>query len=276
MIGSARFGRVNVLPPHPALPGAGAVLVTQVTWGTLGTYLSRKDIAMTKHAPGPKFTSLSAFSQISAGSAASRGGAPRASALAALCLAGGLATVAVGCSDDKDGASAFAEYEGTWRLNRDARNVATLSCPMLTPPFVGEFPLFTQMVLQAGTVSDVFDVGAPGDCQFAFNKVPMMKALSAVTPDPFTAAALQCVPLSLGSAADPMTGNTIETLMLLRPNSWVVNLQMPVQGKAPTAQLAGQAVLDVVDVDTDAMPQAVVATSPCTYTVGAFFDKVSK
>ena len=82
--------------------------------------------------------------------------------------------------------------------------------------------------------------------------------------------------MSLGTQADAVTMDSIETLLALTPSNWQFNLKAPVKGKAPGAQLIGQAVINVTSVDLDTNPQMVVGTIPCTYDLLANLDKVTR
>jgi hypothetical protein len=188
----------------------------------------------------------------------------------------GVSALVSGCGSSSS-PEAFADFEGTWRLTADPvkLNSFRLVCPAPIS-FNDDFPLFTQQIMEPGTLSDLFESSGPGSCQFAFDAVPKMKAVSIVNPDPFTGMPSGCLALDLGTSTDPLTAHDIDTQMVLTPSSWVFNLLAPVKGKAPAAQLIGHAAVDIVDIDVTANPSVAVGSTACTYDITANLDKVAK
>jgi hypothetical protein len=138
-----------------------------------------------------------------------------------------------------------------------------------------DFPLFTEVVLKEGTLSDLYESAGPGDCQFGFNAVPTKGTSAIVSPDPYKSKAAGCT-VSLGAQTDPTTMDSIDTQLVLTPSNWQFNLKPPVKGKAPGAQLIGQAAITVNSVDLTTTPQMVVGSLPCTYDLLANLDKVTR
>ncbi|MES1165343.1 MAG: hypothetical protein ABUR63_06295 [Verrucomicrobiota bacterium] len=184
-----------------------------------------------------------------------------------------VAALAAGCGGgDSD---SLTEFEGSWRVTSDTARTSDfrLACPAI--PFDDQFPLFTGLILDRGTVTDIFESAGPGNCQFGFNSVPKMKAIEVANPDPFTNAAPRCL-MDLGTSTDPANQHVIDTQFVITPVSWVFNLQAPVSGKAPQGQLIGHATVSLNDVDVTAEPPAIVGMTACTFDVRENLDKVSK
>jgi hypothetical protein len=194
-------------------------------------------------------------------------------ALGASLIAVAISLLASACSDNDS--QPLEDFVGTWVLTSDTTqtNNARLLCS--TAMIDTDFALFNQVVLKEGTLSDLYESAGPGDCQFGFDAVPAKGTSAIVSPDPYKSKAAGCT-VSLGTQADAVTMDSIETLLALTPSNWQFNLKAPVKGKAPGAQLIGQAVINVTSVDLDTNPQMVVGTIPCTYDLLANLDKVTR
>jgi hypothetical protein len=186
-----------------------------------------------------------------------------------------LASAAAGCTSSDDD-EAFADFSGTWKLTADKTqtNNFRLTCPDI--PFdSNDFQLFTDLRFEPGTVTDLYEMLGPSNCQFGFNAVPKLLAMDIVTPDPFTGLAPTCA-LDLGDSQDPATGAIINTQMIFNPATWRFNLQPTPKGKAPIAFLKGHAEIDLTDINTDLNPPQVVGTTRCTFDIQSNYDKVSQ
>ena len=202
------------------------------------------------------------------------------SRLSLLLLAGacvGLPSLAAGCGSDSTTAEPFDEYTGRWQQSMDATQASKfqLDCAERTPPLSIDFPLFTQLTLEAGTISDLYESAGPGDCQFYFSVVPKKGMSSIVNPDPITAMAPLCF-INVNTAADPLTGDTIQTFLVVTPTTWNFNLKAPVKGKPPGAQLLTTAQVSITDFDSDTSPPTQVGSENCTYAITENLDKISQ
>ena len=207
------------------------------------------------------------------------GSRPRLACFIAL-VSLGASGLGSGCSSSTDSAEPFEEYTGRWRLTADTTlsNTFHLSCPNPMAALaidVPDFQLFTDVVMEPGKLADLYESAGPGDCQFSYNVVPKMGTSSVVNPDPFTGMATTCA-VSVNSSVDPATQDTIRTLLVITPTSWVFNLKAPVKGKAPGAQLIANAKVALDDVDVSTNPPSLLDTTDCTYDILENLDKVSQ
>ncbi|MEP6652454.1 MAG: hypothetical protein ABJA82_03795 [Myxococcales bacterium] len=196
-------------------------------------------------------------------------------AIMASLAVGGMA--AVGCSSDAG--DNFSEYEGTWQTSADPAlpSIFPLDCPERAEPYHKPYPLFTTVQLEPGTVSDLFDVAGPGSCRFGYDHVKGMKTIALVNPDPLTGAPVRCF-IHQGFSTDPNTTDDVSTDLFITPTEWSFRLQPVGKGKPPLAQLVGKAVADLVDTAFDKATDVprVLASSPCTYSVTEYLEKVAK
>ena len=184
-----------------------------------------------------------------------------------------------GCSSSTDSAEPFEEYTGRWRLTADTTltNSFHLVCPdpMPAQAIDIQFPLFTDVIMEPGTVADLYESAGPGDCQFSYDVVPKKGTSSVSNPDPLTGMPTSCA-VSVNTSTDPATGDTVRTLLVITPTSWVFNLKPPVKGKAPGAQLIASAKVVLADVDVSTDPVTPLATTDCTYDILENLDKASQ
>ncbi len=206
------------------------------------------------------------------------GSRPRLACFIAL-VSLGASGLASGCSSSTDSAEPFEEYTGRWKLTADTTltNSFHLVCPdpMPAQAIDIDFPLFTDVIMEPGTVADLYESAGPGDCQFSYNVVPKKGTSSVANPDPLTGMPTSCA-VSVNTSTDPTTGDTVRTLLVITPTSWVFNLKAPVKGKAPGAQLIASAKVVLADVDVSTTPVTSLATTDCTYDILENLDKTSQ
>lgn len=199
-----------------------------------------------------------------------------APALAALAVLGAGGLGGCGSSSSSGGGDAFAEFEGTWKVEfgtgTQPSSTFTLTCPTDTSQN-GELRLWDRLVLEPGTVSDLIETAGPSDCQFAFNANVAKGFASVPAVDPYSGTATICTVIVVTGTLT--NGDSAEVLLDISPTSWVFNLNTPVKGQAPPGQLIGSAtgVLTLVDLTANT---ASIQDSNCSYIVQSNLTKIAK
>lgn len=174
----------------------------------------------------------------------SRGTLPLVAALLAAGLVAGC-----GSSDDEP----FQDYVGIWQIDFEESQF-TLNCPEPNTASSGEIPLWDQVVIERGTLTDLVETS--GSCPMKMDVKGGVAIAAVADPDPFTGAS----PVCRLNASDP-PGLIFADI---RP-SFELRVLKPEKGKAPRAQLvsgtqAGTLTFVTVGADGTEIPDPA-----CTY-----------
>lgn len=198
------------------------------------------------------------------------------------------AAATLGCGSDST--DAFAEFEGTWRVDfsptANPASIADISCPATLG--AGTLDLWDKVTLQRGTLSDLIDTAGPSalpasaNCQFAFDVDSSGKIANALAADPYTGLPSQCLVLfDFASGTDPATGDAHSIVWTMTPNTnsaamdrWRFQLLNPVKGAPPPGQLVGTGQGMLEDRDTTARTTSTIDN--CSYNVQLTLIKIAK